>query len=121
MSAILELKETPQSCMDCPLITHVPNSNTISNMPNLVFINHFCDGLDRCIGTTKNSELFYTNTRHPDCPLKITEDNLRWKNTSTKYFQLMTCPNCKSEYEKYDYNFCPSCGIKLLLPMEDKI
>ena len=29
-----------------------------------------------------------------------------------------TCPKCKSTYEDYEFNYCPSCGVRLDLPKE---
>ena len=92
MSAILELKETPQSCYNCEL-------------------KYYCS--DNVAG---NEVFLFNYKRHHDCPLKITEDNLRWQKGKAgvdTYFYW--CPNCGDDSTETDEK-CPSCGIKLLPP-----
>ena len=102
----LELKETPQSCSECRLIYYRKG------------------GLLTCCYL---NDVGNENTRHPDCPLEITEDNLRWrKDTRTsldgEILEYWVCPECKFVHYYYDdykvYNFCPSCGTKLLPPLD---
>jgi len=105
MSAILELKETPQSCMECDIVQKLQTSSSVK----FIFCGHAKNVVDvsGCI-----------NTRHPGCPLKITADNLRWIEKSVDCESLYYCPSCKKVYLR-TYKHCPSCGIKLL-PSEDK-
>jgi hypothetical protein len=69
MSAILELKETPRSCTECELSYSV-GTNIICKV-------------------IKDSVWQHYNTRHPDCPLKITE----------KSINSDTCKNCSEEID----------------------
>ena len=96
MSTTLILKETPQSCMVCPL---------------RVVCSIFAD--------RRVSD--YPYTRHPNCPLKITEDNLRWEIIDLGTTQRITghrCPKCGDEKYTCKFNYCPNCGVKLLPPEE---
>jgi len=109
MSAILELKATPELCFECPIIYSVVLHNDTN--------------------TNVADREKYTSSRHPDCPLKITEDNLRWILSSYDVSDYTTrsfieCPKCEVGYD-YDcndvsffetFNFCPNCGVKLLPP-----
>ena len=103
MSAILELKETPKSCWDCPVITTFFEEEGCSQT-------HYCTEMkdDECVDVSE-----FAVSRHPDCPLKITEDNLRWKTFEYVWYR---CPLCRYETGLRDANYCPSCGIKLLPP-----
>jgi len=103
MSAILELKETPRSCRDCE-ISHE------------VFTGH--NNLLRCPrGGFLRERDNANNTRHPDCPLKIMEDNLRWINLNK--WGAAECPKCSEGFQYMArLRYCPSCGIKLLPPEE---
>ncbi|MCL2174447.1 MAG: hypothetical protein FWB73_00230 [Treponema sp.] len=114
MSATYKLEETPQSCRECEL--HVQTKYRDLHGYN----RHECIKLKRDIRE-------YETTRHPDCPLKITEDNLRWQGNGTETIgYYITCPICKKEphgnWDKEELsdddfpNFCPHCGIKLLPP-----
>jgi len=111
---MLELKETPKSCMSCRLKQFDSHSDDCD---------YWCYELKS--GHGKVNE--YIDTRHPDCPLKITEDNLRWQgNGSETIGYYITCPECKQEppgnWDREDFNdddfpnYCPHCGIKLLPP-----
>jgi len=106
MSAILELKETPESCIRCPLAIE---------KPAVISVDKVCKRIGNpCFGITVTN---YINIRHPDCPLKITEDNLRWIREVKSYTGdvIFICPKCE-EAKFMPYNFCPSCGVKLLPP-----
>jgi len=94
MSTTLILKETPQSCMVCPL---------------RVVCSIFAD--------RRVSD--YPYTRHPNCPLKITEDSLRWKSEGSweNHNEYFVCPVCEYGLD-FEGNYCPHCGIKLLPPEE---
>ena len=73
----------------------------------------------------------FINTRHPDCPLKIVDDGLRWINVFIEVDDLLNggkikalhginCPKCDEHAPTLEYyNYCPSCGIKLLPPEEN--
>ena len=108
MSAILKLKEMPQSCGECPVCHLLVSSN------DSFF--YFCFKMKRFVHECKN-------TRHPDCPLKITEDNLRWiqDKLSKNYWRCPKCNfganivNTEPGYLKY----CSLCGVELGQP-EDK-
>ena len=106
MSAILELKETPKSCMECQLM-HETDSSTGSNFYTCQASNDYND-VER-----------FSKTRHPDCPLKITKDNLRWKSEGSweNHNEYFVCPACEHGLD-FEGNYCPSCGIKLLPPEE---
>jgi len=110
MSAILELKETPKLCGACDLSKKTKYETV-----------YICNALKRRINCIWNK-------RHPDCPLKITEDNLRWtlyvknfygSNPNEKLYpcDLLECPKCHSKII-FAYAHCPYCGIKLLPPKE---
>ena len=61
----------------------------------------------------------YTDRRHPDCPLKIEEDGLRWDtqvlDIGVGNQTFCGCPKCGNEYD-WPHNYCPSCGVKLARP-----
>jgi len=97
MSAILELKETPKSCKDCPI-----------NFEDSGLEVSYCAKTGFAIDD-------YTVTRHPDCPLKITEDNLRWILLKGDLKFKYCCPECK-QTESSPYKYCRDCGIKILPP-----
>ena len=114
MSAILELKETPQSCVDCPL-THAGYSGD-SRAELCYWVHNKKNGRPFIIASD------YDKFRHPDCPLKITEDNLRWEIIDLGTTQRITghrCPKCGDEKYTCKFNYCPNCGVKLLPPMEE--
>ena len=98
MSATYELKETPESCSECE-------------------IKVLCEYRIK-------AKLYYIGTRHPDCPIKITEDNLRWIliRDFGDGLQFLACVKCNKEimFDSHEVpkNFCPSCGIKLLPPLD---
>ena len=61
----------------------------------------------------------YIESRHPDCPLEIVEDNLRWENTTVNIIgDYIYCPKCQQDREFYDWYppYCEFCGTKLLPP-----
>ena len=102
--AVLEM-EAPVSCRVCPLNNREMPATQCSMSPI------------RYIDRLFTSQ--YNNTRHPRCPLKIIEDGLRWKLTVLKdgcVPVVSTCPNCISTVTGGIYNYCPSCGVKLLPP-----
>jgi len=119
----LKLKETPQSCGECQLRGY---NEALDYDDHEGYAGAICHGeksLYMEVGDYLN-----TNTRHPDCPLKITEDNLRWNiyvkdfygsNPNEKLYpcDLLECPKCHSKII-FAYAHCPSCGIKLLPPEE---
>jgi len=110
MSAILELKETPKSCGECP-------------------VHRSCDVYEKLSFEVSRSlahgdkPVRYNTTRHPDCPLKITEDNLRWDIEYTKdtedIGEQYRCPKC-GYVELGEHNYCPDCGQKLLPSLEEE-
>jgi len=110
MSAILELKETPRSCVRCPLAIEEPAA---------LLVDRVCKQIgNSCFGTKVTN---YTVSRYPDCLLKITEDNLRWVTFEDRVrYVWYRCPLCKYETGLRDANYCPSCGVKLLPPVSDK-
>ena len=68
-------------------------------------------------------EVGYKDSRHPDCPLEITEDNLRWIEDPDTFSEKLICPKCKGVHDYcsifYDnYKYCPNCGVRLLHPKE---
>jgi len=76
--------------------------------------------LVKCPETGKNDlEVAYTTSQHPDCPLKIQPDCLRWK--IAKRTENWECPICKADFNfiiMAKFHHCPSlCGVRLL-PME---
>jgi len=114
MSAILELKETPKSCGECQLRGY---NEALDYDDHEGYAGAICHGEKSLY--MEVSDYLNTDNRHPDCPLKITEDNLRWiaydkPSVSRRY----NCPICKVKRGKFT-NFCPSCGIKLLPPEND--
>ena len=111
MSAILELKKTQESCGVCDLSKKTKYETV-----------YICNALKRRINSIWNK-------RHPNCPLKITVNNLRWiKHQSWRLNELTAfyyeCPKCgKITNDIHNqngdiFNFCPHCGIKLLPPKE---
>jgi len=52
---------------------------------------------------------------------------LLWKLDECDYYQFVECPECEAgyiyDYNELDffekYNYCPSCGVRLLPPGED--
>lgn len=103
MSAILELKETPESCYGrtkkCPLSADYWNQ-----------------GIIRCQFVNDDIVEEYQLSRHPDCPLKIVEE-LRWVRNG---FNLFSCPKCGRNYHASyvgRHNDC-DCGIRLLPPID---
>ena len=98
-----------------------------------------CDGINKCkirYGCTvynNNYHKFsmsnnpYDKTRHPDCPLKIEEDDLHWIKGTDGLSEWLECQECKNkigtnltlENEKI-YEYCPSCRVKLLPPKESE-
>ena len=58
----------------------------------------------------------YLNIRHPNCPLTIQPEGMRWKEESNGKFTYRICPECdfdglKERMEKWVA--CPMCGVKL--------
>jgi len=124
MSAILELKETPQSCGECQLRGY---NEALDYDDHEGYAGAICHGEKSLY--MEVSDYLNTNTRHPDCPLKITEDNLRWQGNGTETIgYYITCPDCKKEphgnwdregFSDDDFpKYCPHCSIKLLPPEE---
>ena len=119
--AILEI-ETPQSCRMCP-ITRIINCKEGHDILDLNGQYIQCPE----IRATWDDSILFKNKRNPDCPLKITKENLRWQGNGTETIgYYITCPECKKEphgnWDREEFsdddfpNYCPSCGIKLLPP-----
>jgi len=56
--------------------------------------------------------------RHPDCPITIQQEGLRWIE---KHNGNWMCPKCKEDFNIFmvaKFHFCPSCGVKLDPPEE---
>ena len=116
-TAILRIP-TPESCRLCPIVRIIKcregDDILDENAPYV-----------QCpfLRATWDDDVLYKNRRPPDCPLEITEDNLRWIREVKSYTGdvIFICPKCK-EGKFMPYNYCPSCGIKLLPPeIKDKI
>ena len=108
----LKLKETPQSCGECQLRGY---NEALDYNDHEGYAGAICHGEKSLY--MEVSDYLNTDTRHPDCPLEITEDNLRWIREVKPYTGdvIFICPKCE-EGKFMPYNFCPSCGIKLLPP-----
>jgi hypothetical protein len=64
----------------------------------------------------------YRNGRHPDCPLVIEGEGLRWILTGFTDYPYI-CPSCKTGNKgklvrRCVDESCPSCGVKLAPPLE---
>ena len=120
MSAILELKEKPQSCGGCQLRGY---NEELDYDDYEGYAGAICHGEKSLYMDV--SDYLNTNIRHPDCPLKITEDNLRWKLIEDygDDIQVLACEKCNEEitFESsiVSRNYCPKCGTKLLPPEEE--
>ena len=84
---------TPESCRVCPLVK---------------------DDHDRdkyyCIGDRRINADGHIHERHPDCPLRIQQEGLKWLNLNGG----CVCPQCSEGYQFIPrLRYCPSCGVKL--------
>ena len=122
MSAILELKETPESCGECQLRGY---NEALDYNDHEGYAGAICHGEKSLY--MEVSDYLNADTRHPDCPLKITEDNLRWIEFRDEDYPcaipIMECAICKETFpggyeNRKRWKHCPSCGIKLLPPEE---
>jgi hypothetical protein len=103
MKATLQI-DTPKSCAECKL---GEKYGAVGDVRCFVLGEYFTGNIKP------------PHKERPDtCPLVIEKKGLRWIDTSNKHFDLMTCPKCKGEYEMFNYNYCPSCGVKLAPPLE---
>jgi len=96
---------TPGYCMACPLRYCNPITEKISC---------YAEPVVGCI----EQHNIRTTTRHPDCPLKIQPEGLRWIASYYSPYDAieLSCPVCKTDFDgciTEDFNYCPSCGVKL--------
>ena len=116
-TAILRIP-TPESCRLCPIVRIIKcregDDILDENAPYV-----------QCpfLRATWDDNVLYKNRRPPDCPLEITEDNLRWIEDPDTFSEKLICPKCKGVHDYcsifYDnYKYCPNCGVRLLHPKE---
>jgi DNA-directed RNA polymerase subunit RPC12/RpoP len=115
MSKAILTISMPKSCRVCPEVDKTASTKS-----------YYC----RHIKSEYNYVTDYTSSRHPNCPLVIEEEGLRWNeieggNVDGWFGYSIKCPKCKKEYpapvdDKFEefYNYCPSCGVKLAPPLE---
>jgi len=112
----LKLKEKPQSCGECQLRGY---NEALDYDDHEGYTGAICHGEKSLY--MEVSDYLNADTRHPDCPLEITEDNLRWVIEYTKdaedIGEQYHCPKCRY-VDICDHNYCSNCGTKLLPPEE---
>ena len=114
MKAVLEF-DAPESCTECPLTHGAWSGDSHAEL---------CCLKDKRPFIIANA---YPDSRHPDCPLNIQQEGLRWIVKSKHgYCDLWQCEKCNMEFsihsrhEQDNFFHCPSCGVKLDPPEEDK-
>jgi hypothetical protein len=103
MKATLQI-DVPESCARCPLKRNQCAPGFMQ-----------CSSDWRCCVT--NCEVNNDTIRHPDCPLVIKEEGLRWIKKREGKVHRYYCPKCSGR-GCYSNNYCPSCGVKLAPPLE---
>ena len=110
MKAILEF-DVPESCVKC----------------RIAYLTYDIFNYYQIACNFVECASIYIETRHPDCPLKIVEDDLRREEYESSWENSIICPKCNLRAnfptqtgwaKEHGYNYCPSCGIKLLPPIE---
>jgi len=101
MKAILELGHVPTNCFTCPLNRMDDDERNCRCQELHVSVDRYSEGY----------------IRHPDCPLKVQPEGLRWINRGAYY----ECPSCSVGFTgAMNFSYCPSCGAKLDPPEEEK-
>lgn len=115
MKATLEF-DAPESCIDCVLVSDF--SDFLGGCEPILY----CPKLNGLVTDWKED-------RHPDCELVIEEEGLRWIKVIDDYWNDVChyeCPKCEAAFfletgspKENNYNYCPSCGVKLAPPEQD--